>query len=135
VEEVAGLATQGGMMDRRSKPGAVVLAGVVLVGLGLSGCGSSDGPAAGGSGNQVPVHVKGYSFDPAQLQLKAGQTVTFVVDNADPVEHNLTIDGLKVNQDVSGGKTAKVKAELAAGTYAFHCEYHPKQMTGTVTVT
>lgn len=47
----------------------------------------------------------------------------------------LTIDGLKVNKDVEGAKTGTATATVKAGTYKFRCEYHPQQMTGTVTVT
>jgi len=113
--------------------GSTLVLVLLTAGVALVGCGSSeDDPAAKGA--DVAMHIRGYGFDPAQLQAKAGQTVTFVVDNADPVEHNLTIDGLNVNKDVAAGKTAKATTKLAAGTYAFHCEYHPKQMTGTLTV-
>jgi len=121
-------------VQHRKTAGALPVLALLSAVLVLSGCGSSKDSSSGGSGTQVALHIHNYAFDPAQLQLKAGQTVTFVVDNADAVEHNLTIDGLKVNKDVSASKTAKATTKLAPGTYTFHCEYHPKQMTGTVTV-
>ena len=105
----------------------------LVVALVAAGCSSSDEASPAGGGRDVAVRIHGFAFDPSQLQLKAGEKVTFVVQNDDKVEHNLTIDGLKVNTDVSASKSAKASATAAAGTYSFHCEYHP-QMTGTVTV-
>jgi plastocyanin len=44
------------------------------------------------------------------------------------------VESATVNKDVEGGKTIRVKATLKAGTYAFHCKYHPDAMKGTIVV-
>ncbi len=92
---------------------------------------SSAGAAAGGPS----VTAKDYSFTPTALELSAGKTVTISATNDGAAKHNLTIKGLKVTVDLPPGstKTATVKG-AKAGTYEFHCEYHPTQMKGTVTV-
>ncbi|HEX2701422.1 MAG TPA: cupredoxin domain-containing protein [Acidimicrobiales bacterium] len=118
---------------------------MLLCGLVLAGCGSDDtgGTVAEPPGNsdlvtkKVDLKAAGFAFDPTAIQLTAGEAAQFVITNGDSVEHNLTVEGIDVDQDVEAGKTAQAPATkaLEAGTYKFHCEYHPDQMQGTVTVT
>ena len=80
--------------------------------------------------------AQGISFNTTKLDFKAGQKVTVTVQNKDSVEHNFTFKAAKVSKDVEAGETAKATFTVpAAGTYEFHCKYHPNQMKGTVTVT
>jgi plastocyanin len=80
--------------------------------------------------------AQGISYNTTKLSFKAGQKVTVTVQNKDNVEHNFTFKAAKANKDVEAGETAKATFTVpAAGTYEFHCEYHPNQMKGTVTVT
>lgn len=119
-----------------------VVAAAACSGVVLAGCGSDDngGVVAEGSGpsaKMVQVNAINIAFNPTDIPLTAGEDVQFVITNGDQVEHNLTVEGLGVDQDVDGGKTAEapVTKAVKAGTYKFHCEYHPAQMQGTVTVT
>lgn len=98
----------------------------------LAGCGSSSSSSST-SGSSVDLTAANISWSTTDIKVAAGD-VTFAVTNNDKVEHNLTIDAVKVNKDVGPGKTVKAKATLQAGTYPFHCEYHPDVMKGTVTV-
>lgn len=75
-----------------------------------------------------------YQFDKAELTAAAGQPVTFTITNNGTVDHNLTVKDLNVNKDVKPGKSASISVTPKAGTYEYHCEYHPTQMTGTLTV-
>jgi plastocyanin len=118
----------------------VLAAAIVLSGVVVAGCGSNDDDdvatdTTAAAGTPVELKTADFAFDPSTIQLTAGEAVTFVVDNADSVEHNLTIDGTDVDEDLEPGKTTDVPATLDAGTYTFHCEYHPAQMQGTITVT
>lgn len=91
--------------------------------------------SAAGAGSTTLV-AQGISFNTTKLNFKAGQKVTVTIQNKDSVEHNFTFEAAKANKDVEGGETAKATFTVpAAGTYEFHCEYHPNQMKGTVTVT
>jgi plastocyanin len=118
---------------------ALAVAAIGALGAGvLGGCGSSGKSSksnAGSTGVTVALQAMNTTYTPTAVPLKAGQKVTFVVTNGDQIEHNLTVKDLKINADVAGGKTTKATATPAAGTYEFHCEYHPQQMTGTITVT
>jgi plastocyanin len=84
----------------------------------------------------VDIATTNFAFEPGQLTVPAGETVTFKLDNNDQVEHNLTIEGLQVNQDVDAGENVKVKtkSKVAAGSYPFFCSYHRQRMTGTFIV-
>lgn len=85
--------------------------------------------------HQVNITAKNVKYSPTTITLKKGQKVTFTLKNMDNIKHNLTIKGLKVNTDVPGTKTGKATLiPKVAGTYEFHCEYHPQQMKGTITV-
>ena len=116
-----------------------VVAVLVLPSLGVAACGSDDddteADAGPSSSTTVDVQAANFTFDPTEIELKAGEAVTFVVKNGDQVRHNLTVEGMAVDQDVEAGKTAEAKATPEAGTFQFRCEYHPNQMQGTVTVT
>ena len=97
--------------------------------------GSTPSSSAGATGDGPSLTAKDFSFSPTALDLTAGKTVTISATNDGAAKHNLTIEKLKVNVDLPPGstKTATVKG-AKAGTYEFHCEYHPTQMKGTVTV-
>jgi len=56
------------------------------------------------------------------------------VENEGDATHNLTIEGLDVDEDLQPGKTTDVSFDAEPGTYKFHCEYHPSKMKGTITV-
>ncbi len=113
----------------RSTLRAVVLL-VIAAGV-MVGCGSD---SESSSGTTVDITAANIAFSTTDIRVAAGD-VTFVVKNDDALEHNLTIDGGKADKDVEAHKTIKVKANLPAGTYAFHCEYHPDTMKGTIVVT
>ncbi len=114
---------------------AIVLSGVVVAGCGSDDDGADTADSTAAAGKPVAIKAANFSFDPAEIQLTAGEAVTFMVENGDQVKHNLTVDGTDVDKDVEPGETAEAPATLEAGTYKFHCEYHPAQMQGTITVT
>jgi plastocyanin len=92
--------------------------------------------AVASSTGSTTLVAEGISFNTTKLDFKARQKVTVTIENKDNVEHNFTFKAAKANTDVEGGETAKATFTMpAAGTYEFHCEYHPTQMKGTVTVT
>jgi plastocyanin len=126
--------------------GAILAVALLVAGCGSSSnsSGSSSGggtsattaaAASGGGSDKIALVAKGITWDKTQLTMPAGKQVEVTVNNQDSVEHNFTFEAAKANKDVEGGKTEDVTFTApAAGTYEFHCKYHPTQMKGTVTV-
>jgi len=119
----------------------LISAALVVVAAGLlSACGNDNKDKTASSattaakGETIDLVATNFQFDKTTLTATAGQPVTFKVTNNGTVEHNLTIKDLKVNKDVEAGESAQQTVTPAAGTYEYHCEYHPTQMTGTLTV-
>ena len=124
----------------------VVIAALAATGV-LAGCGSSSGSGASGAYGKTSnttaastgsaadtLTAKDFSYSPTSVQLTAGKAVTLKAVNDGAAKHNLTIKGLKVDVDLPSGSTKTVTVTPKAGTYEFHCEYHPTQMKGTITV-
>jgi len=121
-----------------------VLALAVVIALPLAGCGGDDDDDGGGSaaseqqerpsGPTVDITAKDFTFDPTELTTEAGREVTIVLTNEDSAEHNITIEDLDVDSDAERGETGQAKITPDAGSYDFHCKYHPNQMQGTLTV-
>jgi plastocyanin len=136
-------------------------AGCPPIGSGPPGTGTptaSPTPSPTPGGLTVAMHDQGNSgfFDPAQLQVTAGQAFQISLTNAGPVSaHNVRIDaddnGFFVGNDfvtvclsncfdpppnptlLNPGGTGQVSGTLAApGTYNFVCDSHP-DMLGTIT--
>ena len=128
-----------------------VLAGfvVIVTTLGLAACGDDDdddgavATSAGASAttvasggeqtNAITITVSGNAFDPATAEAAAGKVV-FNVTNQDSVKHTFTIDGTDVDIALDPNGSGSAEAELAPGTYPWHCKIHTS-MTGTLTVT
>jgi plastocyanin len=134
----------------------IIVPVVLFAAAGLAACGSSSsssgsgssggGPYGGGSsktssttgaatpsGPATALGAKDFRFTPTTLSVPAGgATVKFT--NSGSVEHNFTIDGKGLSKDAEAGKSVTLAVDLPAGSYKFHCKYHPTQMTGTITV-
>jgi plastocyanin len=89
---------------------------------------------ASSGGDTITLVATNFAFDKTTLTAAADKAVTFKITNNGTVEHNLTIDDLAVNKDVEAGESAEQTVTPKAGTYEYHCEYHPSQMKGELTV-
>jgi plastocyanin len=77
------------------------------------------------------VNIKNHAFDPAQLNVAKGTTVTWT--NADSEAHTVTADdGLFDSGVLEPGQSYSVWLG-GSGTVAYHCELHP-DMKGSVVV-
>ena len=126
---------------------AALLAAALLVLVALAGCGgSSSGSGSSGSGSSgsgssasgsggstsgsaVAVSLKDFAFDPAQIAVPVGGTVTFT--NNDSTQHNVTGDTWS-SGPMDPGKTYS-HTFTTAGTFPIHCSIHPS-MTASVVV-
>lgn len=141
---------QRGVVVRRSRPTirgkaaplALALAVAVLA-LGAAGCGSSK--STGGASNNAAattaptgsasggnVDIKNIAFNPSQLSVKAGGTVTWTFDDSG-TSHTVTADdGSFDSGQHSSGTFSHTFA--TPGTFTYHCNIH-STMKATITVT
>ena len=118
------------------------LAVVLLLAVGITACGSDDGGsfASGSSSSssstastsdKYEVDIKGFAFNPKELDVEAGEEVT--VTNDDGTEHTFTLDDGSFDSGHIGAGKSITHAFDTAGSYSFHCEIHPS-MKGTIKV-
>ncbi len=102
---------------------------------GGGGGGAGGGQSTGGGGSSVAtVGQASFTFDPAEITVQSGATIT--VDNTDAgTPHTFTISGSDIDVTNDGGASQDVKIDLPPGTYEFVCRFHQSRgMTGTITV-
>ena len=119
--------------------------------LGLAACGGDDdsgggsgsssdqsGSSGGSSGGGTSVSMENIQFNPKDLTIKAGQTVTFT--NNESVPHDVHKESGPGGDFASGpdggmqqGDTFKLKLDKP-GTYNYVCHVHAPGMAGTITV-
>jgi amicyanin len=79
--------------------------------------------------NMAQVQIKNYQFQPAQVTIQKGDTVTWT--NMDPVTHDVDIQG-STSPDLKKGDTYS-KTFDKAGMFDYICSIHPS-MKGKVIV-
>ncbi|SFJ13021.1 Plastocyanin [Paenibacillus sp. UNC496MF] len=95
--------------------------------------GKDDKPAAGETAKPktYTVEIKDFAFSPAKLDIKAGDSVTFI--NRDEIEHTATsVDGV-FDTDLLAKDASKTVAFKDAGSFSYNCTPHPG-MKGVITV-
>lgn len=113
---------------------------LVAVGCGSRGTtplvsSSSTDPTVGtkGASAHVTVAIRGYAFEPSNVRVESGATITFV--NDDVVAHTATApDGSFDTGTIKPGNSATVHVPAdASGTIGYVCEIH-QFMQGTLEV-
>jgi plastocyanin len=78
------------------------------------------------------------NFSPHNFVLVIGVNNTFVLKNQDTADHTVTSnpgDPASFDTgDISGLSSSNPITLTTPGTYAFHCQFHPAYMHGTITV-
>jgi len=102
------------------------------------------GPAAPGAPITVTTSGTTLAFSPTQITVNAGQQVTVQYNNNSPLPHNIHFFNGKdasapslAQTDIATGPNAVHTTTFtapAAGTYFYHCDVHPTQMTGQLIV-
>jgi plastocyanin len=87
-------------------------------------------PAGAAHAEDVAVHIDNFVFEPAQLTVKVGQTVTWI--NRDDIPHTVVCAGKfrSKTMDTDGSFSFTF---TAPGEYKYFCSLHP-HMTGAVKV-
>ena len=97
---------------------------------------SNSGASSGGGG--ATVGMANVQFDPKDITVKAGETITFTNDESIPHDvHKTSGPGKDFSSGDTGGMqqgdTFKLKL-TEAGQYGYVCNVHAPGMAGTITV-
>jgi plastocyanin len=115
---------------------------VLLLPVFVIACGSDDSPsiasAPTSTTTQAPtgeqgskIVIKSFSFNPQQLQVKVGDTVT--ISNDDTATHTWTADDGSFDAGELAPGATKTQIFSQAGTVKYHCKIH-SSMQGEVVV-
>ena len=123
-----GLVACGGDDDNESEGGG-----------DTGGSATTEEPAAGGGGGGgTEVSMDSIQFDPGDVTVKAGETITFVNNESVPHDvHKSSGPGPDFASGPSGGMQEGDTFELTldeAGSYEYVCDVHAPGMSGTITV-
>ena len=87
-------------------------------------------PVGAARAEDVAVHIDNFVFEPAQLTVKVGQTVTWT--NRDDIPHTVVCAGKFRSKTMDTDGTFSFTF-AAPGEYKYFCSLHP-HMTGMVKV-
>ena len=104
---------------------------------GGDGAGKSEEPSGGGRGG-AEVGMQNVQFDPKDLTVKAGETITFTNKESVPHDvHKTSGPGDDFSSGDTGGMQEGDTFELTLdkpGKYEYVCKVHAPGMAGTITV-
>ena len=104
---------------------------------GGGGAATQEEPAAGGGGG-VQVGMQNIQFDPKDITVKPGETITFTNDESIPHDvHKQSGPGGDFSSGPDGGMQQGDTFELKLdqpGKYEYVCHVHAPGMAGTITV-
>ena len=106
------------MIARRARSALLLLVGVVLVALAGCGADAAEQPTLGPREVTVELGVEHSFFDDEALRVVEGTTVHFVVDNTDPIGHELIVGPPEVHERHASGTHAAhgtVDGEVSVG--------------------
>jgi plastocyanin len=131
----ASLTTCGGASNTTAPAGSVATsAGTATTGgaTGTAAPGVTGSTAPGAAGGQtVSVVMTNRTYDPQEVTVKVGDTVTWV--NEDAPKHDVVADNGEFKSQLFDKGQSFSYTFTKAGTYPYHCSIHPG-MTGTVIV-
>jgi plastocyanin len=112
---------------------------VVLILVGVVGCGAGGGSAGGGGGAEdaqapsgakesvlktIRVKETEFALKPAEITLQKPGTYLFKAVNSGGTVHALEVEGQgieEVTEEIQPGQGAELKVKLEAGTYELYC--------------
>ena len=100
--------------------------------LGLTACGGAASSTA--TGTKVTVEFTEFKFAPSNIDIPADQKVTLEMRNRGTVEHDITVDAIRLKAIVKPGQTAtRVIGPFAAGTtYDVYCSVAGHKESGMI---
>jgi len=107
----------------RAKNGRILTAIVLAAGVALlAGCGGGNGggdsAAPKGEGTKIEIKATNWDFEPKEIRVKQGETVTISLVNEEGL-HNILVKGY--NQKIEAGKPVTFVANKT-GEFEFICD-------------
>ena len=120
----------------------VALVALASIGVACSGEDSASSSSEGAKAETIKVVMKDPAlFEPKDITVSAGSTVTFELTNTGLALHNMHIMSDNVEpknamiQPILGGDKATLVVKFPKkGTVKFQCDLHVPDMVGTITV-
>ena len=115
----------------------IAIVALVALAFGLAAARAPEPRGVASEGAAAGVSIRDFEFQPRQLTVKAGATVTWTNDGGS--SHTVTADdGSFESPTLGAGKTFS-RRFTKPGTYRYHCAFHGGKggegMSGTVVVT
>lgn len=98
---------------------------LLVLALALAGC----APGSASTGRVVRIRIEHSAFVPAVVKVEAGQTVTFVIENDDPIAHEFILgeatvqriheNGTEAHHGAKPGEVSIPAGEVRTTTYTF----------------
>ncbi|MCU1356203.1 MAG: cytochrome [Acidimicrobiales bacterium] len=76
------------------------------------------------SGGKVEVELDDDYIGPTFIKAAAGTKLTLELKNGGSKEHNFSLTGTKVNEDIEPGKSVSVDVTVPDTSTVYFCEYH-----------
>ncbi len=89
-------------------------------------------PPVSSTAGSHTISIQNFSFSQSTITIKKGDTVVWTNNDAAP--HTVTNDAGSFGSDTLNTDQSYTYTFDTAGTFAYHCKFHPS-MTGTVVVT
>jgi len=98
-------------------------------------CAKSTAVRANGPGRQIDIVAKRFAFEPKEITVKKGESVTLSITSED-VNHGLTIEELGVRAEVKKGEPASIPlTPTTEGTFSGKCAHFCGKGHGDMTLT
>jgi nitrous oxidase accessory protein NosD len=78
--------------------------------------------AASAAGDSVELVSHDIYYEPNEITIPAGTDVTLILPNEGAAPHNVSIDALGVDIDISPGTTEEIVVNAPAGSYEIYCK-------------
>ncbi len=116
-------------------PSKLSSVGVLCLALAGSACGGGGDDAAG---QQQSVTVEAFDnyYEETTIPLELGAEATVTLENGGGVAHSIVIPDLDFELEAQSGETTEGTFSVPnePGSLDFFCQFHPDEMTGSVTV-
>jgi uncharacterized cupredoxin-like copper-binding protein len=143
------------MTDHR-RPGRLALVGGIVLSFGLAGIAAAWASAPGHGPDRIEIGIRYSHFGPSEVTVRAGDPVTFVLRNDDPIDHEWIVGDAATHErhrtgtePVHGSRPTEVSIPAGAsqettvrfqtaGTYLYICHlpgHEAYGMVGRVVVT